>query len=201
MDSIACRPRRKKRGLRRTPKFVPPVRNATDSNGLPQSPGPLENLRLGPAGLNKPGLSVYLLNIEKSAYFFKRFDDFRTQEKEKMNTEADAASEIKRLALSLDSIFQRAEELNASFERSQKPRQKKIVEILHKHGIPACVGPFFDAYARISAAGGDIEQFSDMMVERLSLYLQEAAPSVAIRFREAIADYVEFISMRPSEGN
>jgi len=36
-----------------------------------------------------------------------------------MNKEADTASEmIKRLALSLDSIFQRAEELNASFERS-----------------------------------------------------------------------------------
>ena len=35
-----------------------------------------------------------------------------------MNTETDTASEIKRLALSLDSIFQRAEELNASFERS-----------------------------------------------------------------------------------
>ncbi len=118
-----------------------------------------------------------------------------------MNAQVDMENEIKRLALSLDSIFQRAEELNASFERSQKPRQRKIVEILHKHGLPACVGPFFDAYSRISAAGGDIEQFSHMMVERLSAYLQEDAPKVAIRFREAIADYVEFISTSPSEGN
>jgi hypothetical protein len=112
-----------------------------------------------------------------------------------MNTEADSASEIKRLALSLDSIFQRAEELNASFERSPRPRQRKIVEILHKHGLPACVGPFFDSFSRISAAGGDIEQFSHMMVERLSAYLQEDPSKVAIRFREAIADYVEFKSL------
>jgi hypothetical protein len=74
-----------------------------------------------------------------------------------MNKEADTASEmIKRLALSLDSILQRAEELNASFERSPKPRQRKIVEILHKHDIPACVGPFFDSYSRISATGGEL---------------------------------------------
>ncbi len=118
-----------------------------------------------------------------------------------MNTEADTANEIKRLALSLDSIFQRAEELNASFERSEKPRQRKIVEILHKHGIPACVGPFFDAYARISAAGGDIEQFNEMMVERLSSYLKEDRSTVAVRFREAIADYVEFRSREMSEGS
>ncbi len=111
-----------------------------------------------------------------------------------MNTEADTANEIKRLALSLDSIFQRAEELNVSFERSQKPRQRKIVEILHKHGLPACVGPFFDAYARISAAGGDIEQFSQMMVERISSYLKEDTSEVAIRFRDAIADYNELRS-------
>jgi len=64
-----------------------------------------------------------------------------------MKKEADTESEmIKRLAFSPDSIFQRAEELNASFERSPKPRQRKVVEILHKHGIPACVGPFFDTY-------------------------------------------------------
>jgi len=118
-----------------------------------------------------------------------------------MNKEADTAGEmIKRLALSLDSIFQRAEELNASFERSPKPRQRKIVEILHKHGLPACVGPFFDSYSRISAAGGDIEQFSHMMVERLSSYLQEDPSKVAIRFREAIADYVEFRSRDLDEG-
>jgi Na+-translocating ferredoxin:NAD+ oxidoreductase RnfC subunit len=117
-----------------------------------------------------------------------------------MNTEADTASDmIRRLALSLDSIFQRAEELNASFERSPKPRQRKVVEILHKHGIPACVGPFFDTYSRISAAGGDIEQFSHLMVERLS-YLQEDPSKVAIRFREAIADYVEFRSRDLNEG-
>ncbi|MGC9194182.1 MAG: hypothetical protein ACP5IL_01860 [Syntrophobacteraceae bacterium] len=60
-----------------------------------------------------------------------------------MNTDKDASDEmIKRLQLSLDSIFQRAEELNASFENSPKPRQKKIVEILSKHGLPACVGPY-----------------------------------------------------------
>ena len=118
-----------------------------------------------------------------------------------MNTETDTASEIKRLALSLDSIFQRAEELNASFERSPKPRQRKIVEILHKHGIPACVGPFFDAYSRISATGGDIEQFSHMMVERISSYLQEDPSEVAIRFCEAIADYVEFRNRGLDEGS
>ncbi len=117
-----------------------------------------------------------------------------------MNTEADSASEIKRLALSLDSIFERAEQLNASFERSEKPRQKKIVEILHKHGLPACVGPFFDAYSRISASGGDIEQFSQMMVERLSSYLHEDPSQVATRFREAIADYVDLSSRDPDLG-
>ena len=42
----------------------------------------LENLRLGPAGLNKLASSSYLLNIPKSAYFFKRLDNFRIQEKE-----------------------------------------------------------------------------------------------------------------------
>jgi hypothetical protein len=118
-----------------------------------------------------------------------------------MNTETDTASEIKRLALSLDSIFQRAEELNASFERSPKPRQRKIVEILHKHGIPVCVGPFFDAYSRISATGGDIEQFSHMMVERIASYLQEDPSEVAIRFCEAIADYVEFRNRGLDEGS
>ncbi len=118
-----------------------------------------------------------------------------------MNTEADRANEmIERLALSLDSIFQRAEELNASFESSPKPRQRKIVEILHKHGLPACVGPFFDTYSRISAAGGDIEQFSRMMVERLSSYLKEDPSRVAIRFREAIADYVECTSRDLNQG-
>jgi hypothetical protein len=143
-----------------------------------------------------------LLRIEKSANYSKRFDNFSIQEKEEMNTEADTASEmIKRLAWSLDSIFERAEELNASFERSPKPRQRKVVEILHKHGIPACVGPFFDTYSRISAAGGDIEQFSHMMVERLSSYLQENPSEVAIRFREAIADYVEFRSRDLDEGS
>jgi hypothetical protein len=119
-----------------------------------------------------------------------------------MNTEADTASEmIKRLELTLDSIFQRAEELNASFESSPRPRQRKIVEILHKHGIPACVGPLFDNYARISAAGGDIEQLSQITVERISSYLQEDPSKVAIRFREAIADYVEFNSRGMDEGN
>jgi hypothetical protein len=117
-----------------------------------------------------------------------------------MITEADMASEMKRLALSLDSIFQRAEELNASFERSQKPRQRKIVEILHNHGIPACVAPFFDAYSRISGAGGDIQQFSQLMVDRLSAYLQEDPSTVAIRFGDAIADYVEFRRRDMDEG-
>jgi len=118
-----------------------------------------------------------------------------------MHKEADSASEIERLALSLDSIFQRAEELNASFERSPKPRQRKIVEILHKHGIPACVGPFFDSFSRISAAGGDIELFSQMMVERLSAYLQEDPSKVATRFREAIADYVDIRSQELDESS
>ena len=109
-----------------------------------------------------------------------------------MNTDKDTSDEmIKRLELSLDSIFQRAGELNASFENSPKPRQRKIVEILHKHGLPACVGPFFDTYSRISAAGGDIEQFSRIMVERLSSYLQEDPSGVEVRFRQAIEDYIE----------
>jgi hypothetical protein len=139
---------------------------------------------------------------KKSAYCFKWFDNFSIQEKAEMNKEADTASEmIKRLALSLDSIFQRAEELNASFERSPKPRQRKVVAILHKHGLPACVGPFFNTYSRISAVGGDIEQFSRMMVKRLSSYLQEDPSKVAIRFREAIADYVEFMSRDLDEGS
>ncbi|MDR3553652.1 MAG: hypothetical protein P4L55_02740 [Syntrophobacteraceae bacterium] len=118
-----------------------------------------------------------------------------------MNTDKDTSDEmIKRLELSLDSIFQRAEELNASFENSPKPRQKKIVEILRKHGIPACVGPFFDNYSRISAAGGDIEQFSRIMVERLSSYLQEDPSKVEVRFREAISDYIECGSHDPAAG-
>jgi hypothetical protein len=142
-----------------------------------------------------------LAQHQKSAYFPKKFNNFRNSGEGKMNTEADSTSEIKRLALSLDSIFQRAEELNASFERSPKPRQRKIVEILHKHGIPACVGPFFDSFSRISVAGGDIEQFSHMMVERLSSYLQEDPSEVAKRFREAIADYVEFRSRDLDEGS
>ena len=118
-----------------------------------------------------------------------------------MHTESDSASEMKRLAFSLDSIFQRAEELNASFERSTKPRQRKIVEVLHKHGIPACVGPFFDSFSRISAAGGDIEQFCRMMVEKLSGYLQEDPSEVATRFREAIADYIEIRSQDLDESS
>jgi hypothetical protein len=116
-----------------------------------------------------------------------------------MDTTTNTSDEIKRLALSLDSIFSRAEELNAAFERSPKPRQRQIVEILHKHGIPACVGPFFDSYSRIRAAGGDIEQFSQMIVERISTYLQEEPSTVAIRFSEAITDYVEVMS-RNEEG-
>jgi hypothetical protein len=135
-----------------------------------------------------------LAQHQNSAYLFSVFDNFRNSGEGKMNTKSDSASEMKRLAFSLDSIFQRAEELNASFERSTKPRQRKIVEILHKHDIPACVGPFFDSFSRISAAGGDIEQFSHMMVERLSAYLQEDPSKVATRFREAIADYVEIRS-------
>jgi len=33
--------------------------------------------------LNKLALSASLLKIKKSAYFFRRFDNFRNQEKEK----------------------------------------------------------------------------------------------------------------------
>ncbi len=118
-----------------------------------------------------------------------------------MNTDKDASDEmIKRLELSLDSILQRAGELNASFENSPKPRQKKIVEILRKHGLPACVGPFFDTYSRISAAGGDIEQFSRIMVEKLSSHLREAPSGVAERFRQAISDYIESMNRDPLAG-
>ncbi|MGC8495019.1 MAG: hypothetical protein ACP5SH_25140 [Syntrophobacteraceae bacterium] len=109
-----------------------------------------------------------------------------------MNTDKDTSDEmIKRLELSLDSIFQRAGELNASFENSPKPRQKRIVEILHKHGLPACVGPFFDTYSRISASGGDIEQFNRIMVTKISSYLQEVPSVVEVRFKQAIDDYIE----------
>ncbi len=117
-----------------------------------------------------------------------------------MDRQPDSANEMKRLELSLDSIFQRADELSASFERSQKPRQRKIVEILHRYNIPACVGPFFDAYSRIRAAGGDIDQFSRMMVERISSYLHEDPSTVEVRFREAIADYIEFRNREMEEG-
>ena len=118
-----------------------------------------------------------------------------------MNTDKDTTDEmIKRLELSLDSIFQRAEALNASFESSPKPRQRQIVEILRKHGLPACVGPFFDTYSRISAAGGDIEQFSRIMVEKLSSYLQEDPSRVAVRFRQAISEYIEYGGLNPAAG-
>lgn len=118
-----------------------------------------------------------------------------------MNTDKDTSDEIiKRLELSLDSIFQRAGDLNASFENSPKPRQQKIVGILRKHGLPACVGPFFDTYSRISAAGGDIEQFSRIMVAKLSSYLQEDPSGVEVRFRQAISDYIECRSPDPVAG-
>lgn len=99
-----------------------------------------------------------------------------------------------RMQDSLDKTFQRAEELNAAFEKSEKPRQRKIIEILRKHGLPAFVGPFFDAYFRITLQGGDIENLSVLMVSRLSKYLGEDAEVVARKHKDALSEYVAFMS-------
>ena len=69
------------------------------------------------------------------------------------------------LEQSFDKAFGRAEELNAVFEKSEKPRQRIIVEILRRHNLPALVGPFFDVYFRITAGGGDIEKLTILMID------------------------------------
>lgn len=102
--------------------------------------------------------------------------------------------DLRPLEKSLDEAFQKAEALNAAFEKSEKPRQRRIVEILHKHGLPAFIGPFFDAWFRITAQGGDIEKIGILMIARLSAYLGEDPNVVARKYRGAIADYVEFMS-------
>ena len=105
------------------------------------------------------------------------------------------------LEQSFDKAFGRAEELNAVFEKSEKPRRRIIVEILRRHNLPALVGPFFDAYFRITAGGGDIEKLTILMITRLSAYLGEDATSVAQRHKAAVADYIEFMSKDLSENS
>jgi len=107
--------------------------------------------------------------------------------------------ELQQLEQSFDKVFGKAEELNAVFEKSGKPRQRTIVELLRKHDLPAFVGPFFDAYFRITAQGGDIEKLTILMIERLSAYLGEDAATVAQRHKAAVADYVEFMGQDLSE--
>jgi len=99
----------------------------------------------------------------------------------------------RRLEKSLDEAFQKAEALNSIIENSEKPRQKKIVAILRKHKLPAFIGPFFDAYFRITAQGGDIEEISILMIARLSAYLGEDRNIVGQKYKAAMADYVEFM--------
>jgi hypothetical protein len=105
------------------------------------------------------------------------------------------------LEQSFDKAFGRAEDLNAVFEKSEKPRQRIIVEILRRHNLPAFVGPFFDAYFRITAQGGDIEKLTILMITRLSAYLGEDAAIVAQRHKAAVADYIEFMSKDLSENS
>jgi hypothetical protein len=102
--------------------------------------------------------------------------------------------ELQRLEQSFDKAFGRAEELNAVFEKSEKPRQRIIIEILRKHNLPAFLGPFFDAYFRITVEGGDIEKLTILMIARLSAYLGEDEAIVAQRHKAAVADYIEFMS-------
>ena len=45
--------------------------------------------------------------------------------------------ELQRLEQSFDKAFRRAEELNAAFEKSGKPRQRIIIEILRRQNLPA----------------------------------------------------------------
>ncbi len=108
--------------------------------------------------------------------------------------DSEMVKEWQRMQDSLDRAFQRAEELNAAFEKSEKPRQRKIIEILRKNGLPAFIGPFFDAYFRITLQGGDIENLSVLMISRLSKYLGEDAELVARRHRDALSEYVAFMS-------
>ncbi len=102
--------------------------------------------------------------------------------------------ELQRLEQSFDKAFGKAEELSAVLEKSEKPRQRIIVEILRRHNLPAFVGPFFDAYFRITAEGGNIEKITILMIARLSAYLGEDPAIVAQRHKAAVADYVEFMS-------
>ena len=109
--------------------------------------------------------------------------------------------ESQRLEQSFDKAFGKAEELNAVFEKSEKPRQMIIVEILRKHNLPAFVGPFFDAYFRITAEGGNIEKLTILMIAKLSEYLGEDPAIVAQRHKAAVADYIEFMSQDLGESS
>src|SRR5208282_5483054 len=108
--------------------------------------------------------------------------------------EDEMVEELQRLEQSFDKAFRRAEELNAAFEKSGKPRQRIIIEILRRQNLPAFVGPFFDAYFRITAEGGDIENLTILMIAKLSAYLGEDPAIVAERHKAAVADYIEFMS-------
>jgi hypothetical protein len=104
-----------------------------------------------------------------------------------------AKEEWQHLEKSLDLAFKRAKELNPVLEKSEKPRQRKIIEILRKHALPAFIGPFFDAYFRITLKGGDIEKLSVLMISKLSAYLGEDVAVVALRHKAAVADYIDFM--------
>ncbi len=109
--------------------------------------------------------------------------------------------ELQRLEQCFDKAFGKAEELNAVFEKSEKPRQRIIIEILRRHNLPAFLGPFFDAYFRITAEGGDMEKLTILMIARLSAYLGEDPSIVAQRHKAAVADYLEFMSRDLSESS
>ena len=104
------------------------------------------------------------------------------------------SEDLERLKQSLDRAFEKAETLNAVFEKSEKPHQRRVIEILHGHSLPAFIGPFFDAYFRIAAGGGDTEQISTLMIGKLSAYLGEDVAIVAQRHKAAVSDYVEYMS-------
>ena len=63
-------------------KFISPIQDSGNNNALPKPRAWLEKLSFGSAGLNRLALSAQLLYIKKSAYYYRRFDNFRIQEKE-----------------------------------------------------------------------------------------------------------------------
>ncbi|MEM5787734.1 MAG: hypothetical protein AAGU11_10470, partial [Syntrophobacteraceae bacterium] len=66
--------------------------------------------------------------------------------------------------------------------------------ILHKHRLPAFIGPFLDSYFRINVPGGDVEKLSLVVVARLAKHLKEDPTLVARRHKAAVSDYIEYMS-------